>query len=54
MAPVKLQMVFILKKDFMEGFHLMGLSAGMLAKWPGPIHEGNVVSGLSLLTIRLL
>ena len=45
---------FHIKKGFYGGLSLDGLSAGMLAKWPGPIHEGNVVSGLSLLTIRLL
>ena len=45
---------FHIEKGFYGGVSLDGLSAGMLAKWPGPIHEGKMVSGLSLLTIRLL
>ena len=32
---------FHIKKGFYGGVSLDGLSAGMLAKWPGPIHEGN-------------
>ena len=32
---------FQIKKGFYGGISLDGLSAGMLAKWPGPIHEGN-------------
>ena len=30
-----------IEKGFYGGVSLDGLSAGMLAKWPGPIHEGN-------------
>ena len=32
---------FQIEKGFYGGVSLDGLSAGMLAKWPGPIHEGN-------------
>ena len=32
---------FQIEKGFYGGVSLEGLSAGMLAKWPGPIHEGN-------------
>ena len=32
---------FHIEKGFYGGVSLDGLSAGMLAKWPGPIHEGN-------------
>ena len=32
---------FQVEKGFYGGVSLDGLSAGMLAKWPGPIHEGN-------------
>ena len=32
---------FHIEKGFYGGVSLEGLSAGMLAKWPGPIHEGN-------------
>ena len=32
---------FYIAKGFYEEVSLDGLSAGMLAKWPGPIHEGN-------------
>ena len=32
---------FHIEKGFYRGVSLDGLSAGMLAKWPGPIHEGN-------------
>ena len=32
---------FYIEKGFYGGVSLDGLSAGMLAKWPGPIHEGN-------------
>ena len=32
---------FQIEKGFYGGVSLDGVSAGMLAKWPGPIHEGN-------------
>ena len=32
---------FKIEKGFYGGVSLDGVSAGMLAKWPGPIHEGN-------------
>ncbi len=32
---------FQIEKGFYGGASLDGLSVGMLAKWPGPIHEGN-------------
>jgi len=32
---------FQIEKGFYGEVSLDGLSAGMLAKWPGPIHEGN-------------
>ena len=32
---------FKIEKGFYGGVSLDGLSVGMLAKWPGPIHEGN-------------
>jgi len=32
---------FPIEKGFYGGVSLDGLIAGMLAKWPGPIHEGN-------------
>jgi len=32
---------FQIEKGFYGGVSLDGLSVGMLAKWPGPIHEGN-------------
>ena len=32
---------FHIEKGFYGEVSLGGLSAGMLAKWPGPIHEGN-------------
>ena len=32
---------FHIEKGFYGEVSLEGLSAGMLAKWPGPIHEGN-------------
>ena len=32
---------FWIEKGFFGEVSLDGLSAGMLAKWPGPIHEGN-------------
>ena len=32
---------FHIEKGFYGEVSLDGLSAGMLAKWPGPIHEGN-------------
>ena len=32
---------FYIEKGFYGEVSLDGLSAGMLAKWPGPIHEGN-------------
>jgi len=32
---------FQIEKGFYGGISLNGLSVGMLAKWPGPIHEGN-------------
>ena len=32
---------FQVEKGFYGGVSLDGLSVGMLAKWPGPIHEGN-------------
>ena len=32
---------FYIEKGFYGGVSIDGLSAGMLAKWPGPIHEGN-------------
>ncbi len=32
---------FHIEKGFYGEVSLAGLSAGMLAKWPGPIHEGN-------------
>ena len=32
---------FHIEKGFYGGVSLDGLSAGMLAKWPGPIHEGD-------------
>ena len=32
---------FQIEKGFYGGVSLDGLNAGMLAKWPGPIHEGN-------------
>ena len=32
---------YYIDKGFYGGVSLDGLSAGMLAKWPGPIHEGN-------------
>ena len=32
---------FHIEKGFYGGVSLDGLNAGMLAKWPGPIHEGN-------------
>ena len=32
---------FQIEKGFYGGVSLEGLSVGMLAKWPGPIHEGN-------------
>ncbi len=30
-----------IEKGFYGSVTLDGLNAGMLAKWPGPIHEGN-------------
>jgi len=32
---------FQIEKGFYGGVSLDGLSVGMLAKWPGPIHQGN-------------
>ncbi len=32
---------FLIEKGFYGGVSLDGLSVGMLAKWPGPIHQGN-------------
>ena len=32
---------FKIEKGFYGDFSLDGLNVGMLAKWPGPIHEGN-------------
>ena len=32
---------FKIEKGFYGGVSLDGLNVGMLAKWPGPIHEGN-------------
>ena len=32
---------FQIEKGFYGDVSLDGLTAGMMAKWPGPIHEGN-------------